>query len=213
MQKYIILIWVLLLSYNICSKEIPLSDSGSLIDKHFEYGFVIGGSNINFYKNNKYDIEFGSEGWYWYNEGDYEINKGKIYFTPTKCLDHKDGEVLDCSKTMGSAVGSFNSDEKSLLYEQYLKVTSDKNKNVFSDYEGDGSQRMNFINYDILESKVKEGAKRSIEGIPVIAMGLRNGISTDDVKIRKKPSVESESVNIRMNFMQKRKTLYQKILK
>jgi hypothetical protein len=194
MKKIFILIGILMISHNISSKEIPLSHSDSLVGKNFEYRFIIGESNLHFYKNNKYEMEFGSEGWYWYNEGVYEIKNGKIYFSPAACLDRKDGQPLDCAKTMGSAVGSLSSDEKSLWYEQVLNVVSDNNKDVFSDYEGQGSVQLNYIDYNILESKVKEGAKRSIDGIPVIAMGLKKGISTDDVKIRKKPSVESESV-------------------
>ncbi|MCU0847468.1 MAG: hypothetical protein MUD12_06230 [Spirochaetes bacterium] len=185
---------VMFLAMNVTGKEIPVPDSKYLVSRTLSFSYAIGEAKLKFFDDNSYRIEYGSEGWYWYNEGEYKYKDGKIYLHPQKCLHHEKGPAMPCGDTMGEAVCSLHESIGSLYFTHCLKVSSVSKRSVFTqDPKGGGS----YIEFEIQESKVREGSKRFIGNVQVIVMGMKNGTTTDNVKIRKRPSVDSESVKYR----------------
>lgn len=179
------------------SKDIFIPDIKYLQNKKISMTCIVAGSTIEFMSDTKYKIEYGSEGWYWFNEGVYVIRDGKIYLTPTKCLESENGIKIECSDSMGEAVCELFENENSLEYLYGLRVKSIKGEKI---HTSTASKRRNYIEYDIKDFPVEKGAKRVIDGIPVIVMGGISGRTNDNVKIRKKPSITAESVNYEVDL-------------
>ncbi len=181
----------LLIFVSIClsaSEIIKISSNDYLINREFKYNCVICSSELKFFKNNRYRIEFGIEGDnYWYNEGLYEIKDGKALLHPDKCLENENGNKKDCSKTMGEAACYLEKNDKSLEYSTYLVCKSDNYKKVIV-------ENTDRIEYPVLDSQLAAGEKRIINNIPVIIMGKLKGIITANVKIRTAPSINAQAI-------------------
>jgi hypothetical protein len=173
------------------SGEIPIPDVKFLQDKTMSFEYIIGGSDLKFINDKQYNIAYGSEGWYWHNEGTYELRKGKIYLFPVVSKDNEKGPIVDIKDTMGEAVCVLVEDNESLLYTKKLRVTSLKNTRI---YTSEDDPKNNFIDYDIKEFPVKAGSKRKIEDTEVLTLDNKLTKTIDNVKIRKKPSISSDEV-------------------
>lgn len=49
--------------------------------------------------------------------------------------------------------------------------------------------------FPVENSKIKSGTSKIYKGVPVVAMGLAKGVTTTNVKIREKPSINSRSLD------------------
>lgn len=162
-------------------------DKNFLTKKPFNYGTIISNGSLALFGDNTYTFEYGSEGVNWYNKGSYSVNKGKVNLKPDVCSSHKDGETINCAGTMGEADCSIQTKANDLYFFKYFVCTSKKNKNAVS-------TNMPSMAFPIGESKVKAGTSKVYKGIPVVSMGMVKGMTTTNVKIREKPSVNAKAI-------------------
>ncbi|MBP7734584.1 MAG: hypothetical protein KA369_01295 [Spirochaetes bacterium] len=162
-------------------------DQGFLTKKAFQYGTLISSSELKFSPDGTYTYEYGSEGVSWYNKGTYSIKGDSVLLKPDFCSTHKEGTAGDCGETMGEAYCSIRTMPDDLYYYKYFTCTSKKNKNAVT--TNDAS-----MPFPVEQSKVKAGTSKVYKGVPVVAMGLAKGVTTTNVKIREKPSVNAKSL-------------------
>ncbi len=165
-----------------------------LIKNKFQYTSGDNIVNLVFQKNNLYYVEFDTEGWSWYNEGNYQIESNRILLYPNKCTDNKQGSIMNCNKSIGKAICKIQVSKESLYYLKYLSCRSLNNKNVIF-------EKSDTIDFAVINTKLKAGVKRKIDGVDVILMGEINGTTTANVYIREKPSINSESIKFRAGYL------------
>jgi hypothetical protein len=137
-----------------------------------------------------YTARYESEGMYWYNSGKYKVEKGYIKLTPEICRQFADAdEGVDCSSTLGEAKIDVIRDEYSLYYKEYLFVQSKLNKELLME----GTPNDNF-RLPVPGTEVPEGETRMVGSSQVITMGMKKGITTSAVKIRKTASADGEEL-------------------
>ncbi len=185
----------------LCATALPagqtaLTNVKFLQKKTLEMRYAIGSSEMKFIDDRRYRSSYSSGGWYWKNEGTYELRNGKVYLHPVKCEEVDDGQKAKCQNSMGEAVGTLIDNENSFDYLKSLKVVSLKNRKIYS-YDGSGG---NAIVYNILEFPVKEGSIRNAGGVRVVAMGCRAGRTTADAKMYKRPGIASEPVKCSIEY-------------
>jgi hypothetical protein len=139
-------------------------------------------------ENNKYSINYGSEGKYWYDEGVFTITDNKIQLKPTGCYGHEKGPAIDCKESMGEGECKVEESNSSLYYSKFLICGSKINKNLL------GFEKNEKISLTIEKYALKDGTERVINGVKVVIIKNKIGITSTNVKIRKMPSVKSESV-------------------
>ncbi len=191
MHKSILIIaLLLLLSPVILAEEISINSIEQIINRKYSYSYIIGGGELQFFKNNTYKISYGSEGWYWNDEGTYQTKNGKVYLYPTKCTPDQKDDQGHYKFTMGDAICSLFASHNSLDYMLGIKCVSTYNKkHLWGDNLGDDK-----MIFDDNTAKVPEGSKRKIKDIPVITMDMKKGATISNVKIRERPSVNSKSL-------------------
>jgi hypothetical protein len=152
--------------------------------------FLLGAVELNLETNGTYTARYESEGMYWYNTGKYKLEKGLIKLSAEVCKQFADtDENVDCSTTLGEAKIDLIVDEYSLYYKEYLFVQSKTNKQLLMDSPENDNFRV-----PVPGTEVPEGEQRMIKNIPVTTMGMRKGITTSAVKIRKTPDAEGEEI-------------------
>jgi hypothetical protein len=164
------------------------ADIKIIVGARLEYSMLLGQCVIEFNKNGTYEANYESAGVCWHNRGDYTVKDNKISLVPSVCKDYKkDKKVVPCEKTLGRAGCTIIEDLKSLYYTRYLECTSLDNKNVL----GFDSPR---ILFPLPQFRIKSGEERVFNGTRVIVLPDTTGVTTGNVKIRKSPSVTSESL-------------------
>jgi hypothetical protein len=127
---------------------------------------------------------------YWYNSGSFKLEKGLIKLSPEICRQFADAEEgIDCSNTLGDARIDLIEDEYSLYYSQYLFIESRNNKQLLMEGKENDNFRM-----PVPGTEVPEGETRMIGKWQVITMGMKKGVTTSAVKIRKTPEAEGEEL-------------------
>ena len=143
-------------------------------------------TDIKFTKDNTYKLSiFQVDVFYYKEEGTYMISNNKAYLNPLKCTDllhHISDSDMYCNKSFKKAECYISNDTISIYYTKLL-VLKPKNK-WFPDS----------ISIDIDGFVVKEGEKRIRNGIKIITLGLKKGVTTDNVKVREKPSTQSKEI-------------------
>jgi hypothetical protein len=162
-------------------------NKGLLTKNPLRYGTLISSSELVFSPDGTYTYEYGSEGMNWYNRGVYSIKGDSVVLKPDFCSAHKEGTAGDCGETMGEASCSFQTKSDDLYYYKYLTCTSKKNKNAVT-------TNVASMPFPVEQSRVKPGTSKIFKGVPVVTMGLARGITTTNVKIREKPSVNSKAL-------------------
>ena len=163
-------------------------DITSVSGTKFNLGFLIGNCEIQFNKDNTYEANYGSEGLYWYNKGKYSIKNSTVYLMPSTCKFNKENaDSVPCGQTLGRAECRMVDDRNSLYYTKYLECNSIDNKNVL----GFNTSK---ILFPLTSYPVASGAERVYDGTAVVVLTGSTGVTTANVKIRKKPSVDSESL-------------------
>jgi hypothetical protein len=175
----------LLLTGVSCKKE-PL-DPGLVGGNRYTYSYLLGECTIAFRAGGAYEIEYGSEGMSWRDEGTYTITGNSITLAPSACYLHKNGEAIDCGKSMGPASCSIRDDADSIYYGKYLVCRSQNNEHLLSE-----SEKNSEIRFPVEKFKVPEGETKKFHGIPVVTMGMKDGIVLKNAKIREKPSVDAK---------------------
>ena len=163
-------------------------DQGFLTKHSFKYGTRISSSELNFNPDGTYTYEYGSEGMNWYNRGSYTVTSDAVLLKPDFCSTHREGAAGDCGETMGEASCSIQAKPNDLYYSNYFICSSKKNKNAVS-------VNVASMPFPVEHSKVKSGTARIYKGIPVVTTGPAKGITTTNVRIREKPSINSKSLD------------------
>jgi hypothetical protein len=164
------------------------ADVTSLIGNKYRESLKIGAYEIELNKDYTYESQYGSEGLYWYNKGKYNIKNNTVYLEPNVCKEHKDDkDSIPCDRTLGKAECTIINDGKSLYYIKFLKCISSVNKNVLGFNSSD-------VSFPMPEFKVKSGEERVYKDVKVIVLTDSNGTTTSNVKIRKSPNINSESI-------------------
>jgi hypothetical protein len=188
MEKKIIICLIVLLNIvlNVYSNELYFNQE-FLINTSFEFSHKMATAYIRFYGNNNYEIKYASEGIYWYDEGYYKIIDNKAFLTPYGCYRSKNGQKINCNNSLGSAECYLKKDDNSLFYEYYLVCKSYNNKNLIMQYTVE-------IEFPVKEYKTKPGKIVSINGTKSITIGYKPGVTTENLNIREKPSVNSRKI-------------------
>jgi hypothetical protein len=182
----IIVLALLLVTFLMAGDDII--DQTFLTKNSFKYGTVISSSELIFLSDGTYAYEYGSEGMNWFNRGTFSIKSNTVYLKPDFCSSHKEGAAGNCAETMGEAFCSIQTRPNDLYYYKYFICTSKNNKNAVS-------VNVAAMPFAVENSKNKAGASRIFKGIPVVTMGLVKGVTTTNVKIREKPSINSKSLD------------------
>jgi hypothetical protein len=162
-------------------------DINTIVDKKFTYGFMIGGVSLKINSDSTYEAECGSEGISWYNTGRYIIRNNSIILEPLISKPYKDSkDTVSVKDTLGKAELTIIDKMDSLYSTKYLQCKSFSNNNLI----GTNSSVLLFI---IDGFKVKEDDERIFNGIKVIIVD-KNGLTNNNAKIRKRPSVKSDSI-------------------
>ncbi len=162
-------------------------DQGFLTKKTFQYGTLISSSELKFAPDGTYTYEYGSEGINWYNKGSYSIKGDSVLLKPDFCSSHKEGAAGDCGETMGEAHCSIRTMPDDLYYYKYFTCTSKKNTNAVS-------TNVASMTFPVEQFKNKPGTSKVYKGVPVVTMGLAKGVTTTNVKIREKPSINAKAL-------------------
>jgi hypothetical protein len=164
------------------------ADIKMIIGADVTFSFMLGNCKISFNKDLTYEAMYESEGLYWYNKGKYSIKSDTAYLEPNICKSGKtDKNNIPCGETLGRAECRSADNPDSLYHSKFIECTSLDNKNVL----GLNSSK---ILFPLSAYKVKSGEERVYKGVPVIVLTGSSGTTTGNVKIRKSPSIKSESL-------------------
>jgi hypothetical protein len=169
----------------LAAKPVPDAFAGQT----FTLAHALGKCELRVNYNSTYEATYASEGLYWHNEGKYRTTKTGIVLEPDICADTKGGVQVSCAQTLGRAECGYRDDNGSLYYTRFFACRSADNRKVL----GVDSKEPDTILFPVEEFKVKPGAERTRDGVPVVTMGLAQAYTTSDVKIREAPSVDAKA--------------------
>lgn len=152
-----------------------------LTENAFTFSAVIANCTIKFKSNNRYLINYASEGLYWKNNGHFKIVGQKVYL-------HPDPKTVT-PRSMGKAVCYLKKTPKSIYDRARLIVRSLQHKDVTGMTPGDR------IPFSFPSGKIKAGERITFQGMQCISMGQRKGLTTRNVKIRIKPSLQGKALH------------------
>jgi hypothetical protein len=160
------------------------------IGQTYHYYMLLGIIELRMDANNTYIARYESEGLYWYNSGKFKMEKGVIKLSPEICRQFADSDDgIDCSNTLGEAKIDLIEDPYSLYYTEYIFVESRVNKQLLMEGKENDSFRM-----PVPGTEVPEGETRMISKWQVITLGMKKGVTTSAVKIRKTPETNGEEL-------------------
>jgi hypothetical protein len=202
MKKTQILILVTFLGFCSRAKTSTADSSGSISGNNMleilHKGDFSDGSGIHFislvFKGTEYEFTYRSEGWYWYNQGTFEIVGEKIRLKPTFCGSGP-GEAQDCNATFNTGTCVFKEDSKNLEYRYDLICTSEKKFKIYTDY----SPVNDTISFDVRQFPVQVGSEREYAGTKVIVLGNTKGEVIEDVILRNGPGTSFPSLEYIVN--------------
>ncbi len=167
------------------------SNVKSYQNKTYHYHMLLGSVEIILGEDDSYSAKYESEGMYWYNTGNYKLEKGYIKLYPKVCKQFaEDQENIDCESTLGNAWIDLIKDDYSLYYKEYLFVKSKNNNHVLIQGDQDND---NFL-MPIPGTEVPEGETRMVGATQVITMGKRKAFTTSAVKIRENPAADGKEL-------------------
>ena len=208
-----IFILVLFLSFYDCFdtkkeiiKEVEKKDFNSIseiiYDETFSFGSIIQSFTINFYKNNTYKIYYGSEGWYWENNGTFLIQDEKIYLTTKSCTFWNEKDI-DCKNSFKTGICNIQLNENSIEFKYNLICDVNKKFKVYTEFQ----EPENWFKVDVRKFKIPTGLKRvfrnyknlingkeNYENIEVLTLGNLKGITNDSVVIRQGPGIDYQKL-------------------
>lgn len=176
---------------NLYSQSFASVNLDDYTGKTYSLNVLIGQVDLTLNKNGTYTASYGSEGMWWYNEGKFERRKDILQLLPDSCkFSYETPGQVPCIETLGRAKIELEFSDESLYYTEYLKISSEENMNILG-----MSPETNVFRIGVTGKEVREGAARKHEGINVVSMGGKKGITTSEVKIRKTPSTSGEVLN------------------
>ncbi|MCE9600128.1 MAG: SH3 domain-containing protein [Spirochaetia bacterium] len=153
-------------------------------------------TNLSFGQNNTYSLTYCISGGCSGEGGIFEINKNKLFLTLRACGgDGHDPKVIPCF-SFGSATCEIERTPDSLYFNFALSCSSTRQ----SPDHVPGMKASKLI-LPFPHTAVRPGSKRMANGVPVISMGMTTGKTTDDVNIRKAPSITADSVSYLIPFL------------
>ncbi len=189
-MKKIFLLASLTISIQLFSQNFKADNIKNYIGHTYHYYMLLGVVELRLDANYTYMAKYESEGMYWYNSGSFKLEKGLIKLSPEICRQFPDAEEgIDCSNTLGEAKIDLIEDSYSLYYSEYIFIESRNNKQLLMEGKENDSFRM-----PVPGKEVPEGETRMIGKCQVITMGMKKGITTSAVKIRKTPEMEGEEL-------------------
>ncbi len=194
-----------------------------IYDETFGLSNFVQTFKINFYKNNQYKIYYGSEGWYWENNGTFFIQEEKIILTTKSCTFWNEKDI-DCKNSFKTGICYTKPDENSIEFKYNLVCEVNKKFKVYTEYqEPENSfivairkfKTLAGLNRVFRNYKNYVNGKENFENIEVVTMGNIEGITNDSVVIRQGPGTDytklsyyPEDANI--DFLNEKKSLPKK---
>jgi hypothetical protein len=166
--------------------EVKISKS-FLLAHTFKYFGSLTYSEIKF-SDNKYSMEFSAGGGPNYiDEGVYSIGGDSVVsLSPTLCHDLNLNKDIDCSISLGKGICKLQSNDTN-LYSTLMLIFFPEN----SDSARAFKLLRESVDFSVDSFEVKEGSQRIFRGTEVVTMGMKHASTTQNVKIRKGPSVSS----------------------
>jgi hypothetical protein len=177
------------LSLTLCISSLtadPVPDMALLTAGTFAYPYGLPdysvAAELQFKKDKTFALYYAAPGYTSYNTGSFSIEGGQVRLRPVKCYTDRGGSPMDCKEGAGEFTCRISENAESLHYSRFLSCDAKKAETAAG------------IDFPAHGSKVKSGEKRRIQGIGVVTMGAREGVTTASVKIRKSPSTDAEAV-------------------
>lgn len=140
-------------------------------------------AELQFKKDRTYALNYEAPGYGSYDTGSFSIEGGKVRLRPVKCYTDRNGSALvDGREGAGEFSCTLSESPESLYYTRFLSCTAKKTETAA------------VIDFPVVSTRVKSGEKRRIQGVGVVTMGAREGVTTTIVKIRESPSTDAEAV-------------------
>ena len=180
-----------MISWLVCTEaaiSAPNAEAVFVTERKFENNYILGAIDIEFRKDFTYSIDYGSEGRYWKESGEWRFEKGEVLLTPSTCeYDEYFEKGYKCSGSFGGGRCKIEKNEKSLEFFLRLNCQSAKNKDI-------GWGR-NYITFDVKGSKISSGTEIIFENYPIVTLGGIEGKVVETLNLRAGPSVDSKRID------------------
>lgn len=168
-------------------REVELSDLSYYLDKEYVYHIeAFSHRTITLRSDQTYEAHYGSGGCNWDDTGKWNVQSGEIELVPTTCDFNTEP---DCNKSLGDASIEVLFTDSDLYYSEYIQVTS-PNKVIIGD-----TYYLYSMIFGVPGRELVNNEKRNFKGVDVVVMGLKQGITTSDVKIRDTPTINGKIIN------------------
>ncbi|MFB5651098.1 hypothetical protein ACE5IS_10665 [Leptospira wolffii] len=187
---------VLVLIFTFCNPNKGISENEinkeilkNIYNQKLQEAGRIFGISLQFYKDNSFSFEYGSEGKYWYNSGSYTLSDSNLILNSNLCKERENSDiVISCAETFGFGKCKIIDSEQDIFYEKFLLCSSNSNIDAF----GLGNQHNEFA-FGLPDYATKPGKSARFNNIEVVVL-KKKGITTSNVKIRELPNVKSQSI-------------------
>lgn len=191
-MKYLLTILTVGLLSPVFSQGFTADNLSFYLDKNFlgnytgqDYNWkdYLGIAELELRTDKSFTARYNAKGYYWSCSGSWQMNDGVISLSPAVCFDNDGGD--DCNKACGAATVELVKDNSSLVYAEFLQVTSENHEDILGNGEGGKVFRVG-----VDGKPVPEGAKRTYNDVDILMMGYKEGKTTTGVYIREKPSTK-----------------------
>ncbi|WCL51034.1 hypothetical protein [Leptospira sp. GIMC2001] len=140
---------------------------------------------LEIYNDNTFIFAYGSEGWYWYNKGNYIVENELLKLKSTYCGSDSSMKQ-NCKSTFLSGVCYIQSSPEDLEYEYQLVCKSQNKFKIYTNFDKPNDT----IIFPIKSHLNPINSKRKFKGISVVTLGNVVGEVSEPVIIRTGPGVE-----------------------
>jgi hypothetical protein len=139
------------------------------------------GATFVFQPNGTYSYSSKDSGGELAAKGTFTIAGNAVNLTPNECLEKEPGpKKVKCAFSLGARTCTIKETPGDLYYEHYLVCVTKQTKETASFHTDNAA--------------VKSGCEKKFKGIPVVTMGMVQGVTTASVKIRETPSVTGKAL-------------------
>lgn len=192
-MKYLraVILFIMWVSLSLCENHPPKIvksiDSEYLLKRTYYLGTIPSSTRLRFFRSYEYEIEFTSEGMYWFDRGHFAMQNGIVHLNPERCASGPSGPNILCADSMGDATCVLQEKTDSVYFRNFLTCKSLKNRNV----DGEGNDSLVFSEF---ESKLPSGTRRKVGNNKVVTLGARKGKTTGNAIIYEEPSTSSRAL-------------------
>jgi len=165
-----------------------------LIKEEFGHGSGLHNLSFKLSDNGSYDLDYGSEGWYWRNQGQYTISGNSLLLKATKC-EYSQQPDNSCQNTFRTAKCVIREQPTDIEYLYELFCEFDKHFRLFTS----DSKPDNTMGLDIKKYKVPNGAAKKFQAHDIIVLANVTGTVNSSVVLREGPGITYKKTSYIVN--------------